>query len=367
MDLLRTLVQNDGSDLHLVAGSRPMFRTHGDLKPLEGEETIFGRTDVLKLFDPYLTEAQKAAIENRQDINTSIVSDDTVVSQRYGRAGRFRVCVFWDSNGAGASLRVIPLKIPTLPMLFTSEIESTFHGLVNLRRGLTLVVGPVGSGKSTTVASMIDTINTERSERIFTIEDPIEYLHTSKKSLISQREVGIDIESYEQGGLSVMRADPDVILVGELRTPESVRIALALAETGHLVFATMHANSVSEAVRRLVESFPDNKETMQSMIARCLNAVIGQSLLPRADGSGRVPANEIMIVNARIRRMIAGGETDISLAIEAGLGEGMCSMDDSIISHYNRGTITYDAAWHRIQDPFRLGPRPTTTNESVAC
>jgi len=352
VNLLRELIDGSGSDLHLVSGSRPRIRINGELKDAECETAVVGHDDVWKMFEPLLSQTKKAALENRQDINSSIAWNDSFIN------ARFRICLFWDRCGLSAALRLIPTKIPLLSDLFPPELEATFRSFINRRRGLILVVGATGSGKSTTVAAMIDAINIERSERIFTIEEPIEYGHTSKMSLISQREVGSDVESYEQGGLSVMRADPDVILIGELMTPEAVRIALAAAETGHLVFSTIHADSVSEAVRRLVESFPDNKETMQSMLARSLVTVVTQRLLPRASNTGRVAVHEIMIANSTIRKLIDEGQTDLSLAIEAGRNEGMCTMDDSVLGLYREGAISYDTAWNRVKDRERLGPRP---------
>jgi len=362
MELLKELVERNASDLHLVAAHAPVIRADGRLIPVEGDTEILEREAVAKLFEPFLSAKQMAALKDKQDIHTSVVSD-SFVSERYGEARRFRACIFWDLNGVSASLRVIPVNIPTLSQLFPPETEVTFRRFTQQKRGLILVVGATGSGKSTTTASMIETINIERRERIFTIEEPIEYLHTSKTSLISQREVGTDLESFEQGGLSAFRSDPDVILVGEIRTPEALRIALALAETGHLVFSTIHADSVSEAVRRMIESFPDARETMQSMIARSLNAIIGQRLVPRAGGFGRVAAHEIMIVNSRIRRLIDEGKIDLNLAIEAGRGEGMCTMDDSLLGLYRNGSIDYDRAWNFMNDRDRLGPRPVEEGE----
>jgi twitching motility protein PilT len=357
-ELLKEVVGRSASDLHLVPGSPPMLRINGFLIPSQAGakgSAILGRDDVRGLFEPFLTARQQAMLDQKQDIHTSIEADDSFMSERPGEAIRFRICLFWEREGLGAALRSIPVKIPTLSHLFTPETEATFRALIGLKRGLILVVGLTGSGKSTSIASMIDAINTEQCERIFTIEDPIEYVHTSKSSLISQREVGTDVESFEQGGLSAFRSDPDVILVGELRTQEAVRIAVALAETGHLVFATVHANTVSEAVRRMVEAFPETRETMQRMIARSLSAVIAQSLVPRATATGRVPILEIMLVNTRIRRLIEDGETDLSLAIEAGRAEGMRTMDDSVLQFYHNGTITYETAWNRIQNRDRLG------------
>ena len=356
-EMLTELIHQNGSDLHLVAGTKPTLRIGGTLVAIDNAREM-QPTDVRSLFQPYLSERQLADIDARVDIHTSIVIDEPAVSEQYGEAGRFRACVFWDRRGLSASLRVIPRKIPTLTDLFRPEIEPVFRRLTELRRGLILTVGLVGSGKSTTTAAMVDTINTERAERIFTIEDPIEYLYTAKKSVISQREVLSDVESYEQGGLSALRSDPDVVVIGEFRTPEAVRIALALADTGHLVFATLHADTVSEAIRRLYESFPDNRESVQRLMARSIAAVVAQRLVPRAAAVGRVAVNEIMLVNSRIRRMIQEGETDFTLAIEAGRSEGMQTMDDSVMGQYSAGSISYEKAWEIIGDRDRLGLKP---------
>ncbi len=350
-DLLKEQVERQASDLHLVPGSPPTLRIWGQLTPISEDAPVLGSDEVATLFEPFLTEAQRAALRDKQDINIGMAAVGVY----------FRVCLFSERHGLGASLRLIPAQIPTLEELFSGETLALFRGLTQVRRGLILVVGAVGSGKSTTTASMIDCINAERSERIFTIEHPLEYIHTSKRSLISQREVGTDVDSYEQGSFSVMRADPDVILVGELSTPDALRIALALADSGHLVFSTMLATSASEAVRRMMESFPESRETIRQMIARSLQAVITQRLATRAStserGHRRVAVHEIMLVNARIRRMIDAGETDLSLAIEAGRDEGMRTMDDSLLQLYRDGIITYELAWGSVQDRDRLGPK----------
>jgi twitching motility protein PilT len=362
-DLLKEVVKRQGSDLHLVTGLPPVFRIGGELTILGNRK--LAENEVWTLFEPFLTARQKIDVENRQDIHTSISVEDLVVNETDGGAGHFRACVFWDSNGLSAALRAIPFEVPSLSLLFNPETEALIRGLTNKRRGLVIIAGPTGSGKSTTVASMIDAINLDRSERIFTIEDPVEYVHSSKMSLISQREVGLDVDSYEQGGISAMRADPDVVFLGELRVPESVRVALALADTGHLVFGTMNASTVSESVRRLIESFPENRQTLQSMLARSLVAIIAQQLVPRANGQGRVVAHEIMIANTRIRRMIDEGQTDLAVAIEAGRNEGMCTMDDSLVALYRNGTISHESACRHARDSRLLGPDPGQSTETA--
>ena len=349
-DLLAEMIERQASDLHLAAKHPPTLRYWGALSPvvLNGEPLgELGLDDVDRLFASYLSGEEIAAFRNGRDVNKSIE----------WKGHLFRSCFFQTRDGAAAALRLVPTNIPTLEALFGDDV-GTFRSLANLKRGLILTVGPTGSGKSTTTAAMIDEINRTRRERIITIEDPIEYVHQSKESLISQREVGGDIESVEQGALSALRADPDVILIGELRTPEAVRIALALAETGHLVFSTLFAVSVSEAIQRLIESFPDSPDTMRRMLARSFAAVISQRLLPRANGRGRIPVHEILLANSRVRGLIGGGATDLTLAIEAGRNEGMRTMDDAVLAAYRNDDITYDVAWNAVDNRERLGPRP---------
>jgi twitching motility protein PilT len=350
-DLFSEFITRHASDLHLAAGQAPMLRTWGVLAPIliSGSDTppVLAPDDVDRLFAEYLSGEELAAFRQGRDVQKSIEWEGNL----------FRCCFFQDRVGSAAELRLIPTKIPTLTELFGDGAE-TFRDLTKRTRGLILTVGPTGSGKSTTTAAMIDEINRTRSERIIMVEDVIEYVHTSKMSMVSQREVGSSVESVEQGALSVLRADPDVVLIGELRTPEAVRITLALAETGHLVFATMHAVSVSEAIQRLIESFPDARDTMRRMLARSVTAVISQRLLPRANGRGRVPVDEILLSNNRVRTLIAEGATDLTLAMEAGRDQGMRTMDDAILEVYNRGDISYDTAWGRIDDRERLGLKP---------
>ena len=353
-DLLAEFIERQASDLHLAAKHPPTLRYWGELSPviLNGEPAPeLGPDDVDRLFAAYLSEEELGALQNGHDVHKSIEWEGNL----------FRCCFFKDRAGSAAELRLIPTNIPTLDQLF-GDGAGTFRNLAASRRGLILTVGLTGSGKSTTTAAMIDKINRTRRERIITIEDTIEYIHKSKMSMISQREVGASVEA---AALSVLRSDPDVVLIGELRTPEAVRITLALAESGHLVFSTMHANSVSEAVQRLIESFPDSTDTMRRMLARSLGAVIWQQLLPRANGRGRVAVDEILLSNSRVRGMIIAGVADLNVAMEAGRDQGMCTMDDAILEAHHRGDITYDTAWGRIDDRERLGPRPAESAANV--
>ena len=344
-DLLAEFVNRKASDLHLMAQQPPTLRIDGDLIPLDTPPLEPQAAE--QLFAPYVSEAELFALRDGQDVNTSI--------EWAGK--RFRCCIFRDRTGTSAALRLIPCVVPSLRDLFGERAE-TFRKLTQARRGLILLAGNIGSGKSTTVAAMLNEINGERSERIITIEDPIEYIHSSQKSLFSQREVGKDVESLEHGALSALRADLDVALIGELRTPEAVRIALTLAETGHLVFSTLMADTASEAIQRLVEAFPEGGDRIRRLLARTVLAVIAQRLLPRASLHGRVPVNEILLATPRVRRLIDEGTTDFTLALEAGRGQGMCTMDDAVLTAYRADEISYDTAWNAIGDRERLGEGP---------
>ena len=358
IDLLLEMVERDASDLHLVTGMPPMLRVRGILEATRlhsDDATVLVGDEVNRLLDPHLSSKSRTALSDGCDIAQAITLNDGPARERGGNAVRFRTCVFRDRLGVSAALRMIPDSIPTLSQIFSQETEDKFRGLLELKKGLILVVGSTGNGKSTTIASMIDAINTERCERIFTIEDPIEYVHHSKKSVVSQREVGSDVDSFEQGGLTALRSDPDIVLISELQTPESVRIAVALAETGHLVFASMQANSVSETITRLLESFPENRDTMQRMFARSFRAVVAQILLPRAGGNGRVPVHEILLTNDEVRAMIQRGETDFTEAMSAGHSAGMCTMDDSVMTLYKSGGITRECALDHLNDQGNMG------------
>jgi len=297
---------------------------------------VLERGDVETLFAPYVKAAWMDGLQIGKDVNTSIEEGGY----------RYRCCLFRDRAGAAASLRLIPTQIPTLDQLFHGSVEATGDILRNLaeqRRGLVLLVGGVGSGKSTTVAAMLDYINATRAERIISIEDPIEYVHHGRLSLFSQREVGLDVDSLEQGALSALRSDLDVALIGELRTPEAVRIALVMAETGHLVFSTLCAETVSDAVQRLVESFPDTQATIRRMLSRTVAAIIAQRLIPRASGAGRAPANEILIGTPEVRQAIAAGEADLTPLMAAGTS-GMQTMAQAVARLHDAGVFEQEAA-----------------------
>ena len=220
----------------------------------------------------------------------------------------------------GAAIRVVPLGPPSLEDL---ELLELLQPILQIKRGLVLVIGQTGSGKSTTTAAIIETLNRTRSQRIFTLEDPIEYEFVSNECVVTQHTVGEDVASYETGFQMVMRSDPDIVVIGELRTLEACWSAMTLADTGHLVFTVLHTSSVTESLRRIIDVFPEPHENVRLMLARTLTAVVSQKLLPRANRQGRVAANEILLATPRICRMVAEGQTDMTLAIEAGRDQGM--------------------------------------------
>ena len=339
--LLEALLKSSSSDLHLVAGQPPIFRNDGRLARQEGEALT--DAEVEGLLSPYLTpEQQNALREEKQGADVTI--------REHGRA--FRCQVFLERGRLGAAIRVVPLGPPSLEEL---ELLELMQPVLQSKSGLVLVTGQTGSGKSTTTAAIVETLNRTTERRVLTLEDPIEYEFVSKKCVITQHSVGKDVASYETGVQMVLRCDPDVVLIGELRSLESLWWAMTLADTGHLVFTILHTSDATESLHRILNSFPEPRDSVRMMLARSLTAIVSQRLLPRANRPGRVAANEILLANARIRRMIVEGQTDMTLAIEAGREQGMQTMDDSVLAHYKNGVISYDTAWHAMLDRERLG------------
>lgn len=321
-ELLQMVFDKDGSDLHIAAGVPPMIRVGGKLSPTEFEPLT--GDDTQKLIFSILTNEQRKILEQTWELDCS-----------YGVVGlgRFRVNVYKDKGTYAAALRTIASKIPRFDELGLPPIV---RELVKKPRGLILVTGPTGSGKSTTLASMIDLINTERAEHILTIEDPIEYVHVSKKSLVNQRELGEDTRSFDNALKASLREDPDVILVGEMRDLETIRLALTAAETGHLVFGTLHTSSASQTVDRIVDVFPPHQQAqIRVQLSNSLVAVLSQTLMPRASahdplarGKGRVMAMEVMIVTPAIANLIREGKTaQMYSAIQTGGKYGMQTLE----------------------------------------
>lgn len=290
--LLEQLVTEDGSDLHLSPGNPPRIRKYGELKPIDGMSELAAKQTEEMLFK-VLTEPRQAELKARKALDFS-----------FGIEGlaRFRVNIFLKDNGWSGVFRVIPVEVKSFKDLGLPEVV---RELCNKPRGLVLVTGPTGSGKSTTLAAMIDEINNLRHDHILTVEDPIEFVHKSKKCLINQREVGSHVETFADALRSALRQDPDVILIGEMRDQETLEMALRAAETGHLTFGTLHTNSASSTINRIIDAFPANQQgQIRAQLSVTLEGVISQNLIKRADGKGRVMAMEIMIGNDGVRNLV---------------------------------------------------------------
>ncbi len=340
--LLKALLENNGSDMHLIAGQQPTFRLDGKIE--RHGDTALTVAEIEGFLAPYVTPEQQQMLRtDKMEVGVTI--------REHGRA--FRCQVFLERGRFGAAIRVIPLGPPTLEQL---GLEELMQPILQCRSGLILITGQTGSGKSTTTAAIIEALNRSTEQRIFTIEDPIDYEFVSKKCAITQHAVGEDVVSYEAGVQMLMRSDPDIVVLGELPTLEVCWSAMTLADTNRLVFTVLHTNSASESLQRILDAFPEPRDNVRQMLARCLTAVVSQRMLRRANRPGRVAANEILLVTPRIRRMIAEGQTDMTMAIEAGRDQGMQSMDDAVLAHYKNGTIAYETAWQTMLDRERLGP-----------
>ncbi|KTC65429.1 transporter (plasmid) [Legionella adelaidensis] len=330
-ELLGFSVKNNSSDLHLSAGMPPMIRVDGDLRkinvpPLEHKE-------VLKIVYDIMNDKQRKEYEENLETDFSF---------EIPNLARFRVNAFNQDRGAAAVFRTIPSKILSLDDL---NLPPIFTEMANYPKGMVLVTGPTGSGKSTTLAAIIDYINSTRYDHLLTIEDPIEFVHNSNKCLVNQREVHRDTYSFNAALRSALREDPDVILVGELRDLETIRLAMTAAETGHLVFGTLHTNSATKTINRIIDVFPgDEKPMVRSMLSESLQAVIAQTLLKKV-GGGRVAALEIMICNAAIRNLIREDKVaQMYSAIQTGQAQGMMTLDQHLAQLVNANMITKNTA-----------------------
>ena len=341
-ELLLITARQGASDLHLGVGRKPTLRIDGYLIPLEKEEVLnpeMAQGMVLAL----LTEEQKKVFLERKQLDLSFSFEDKA---------RFRVNVFFQRGFMSAALRLIPAKVRAIDEL---RLPPIFHDFVKINQGFVLVVGPAGQGKSTTLASILDEINHTRTEHIVSLEDPIEYLFSQDKSIISQREVGIDAETFHEGMRSVLRQDPDVIMVGEMRDKESIAMAMTSAETGHLVFSTLHTNSASQTIDRIIDTFPADQQTqITSQLASTLVAIISQRLVPKIDG-GRVPATEIMIANPAVRNLIRERKIyQIDLVIETSVQEGMITLNRSLSNLVLKKEISLENAEASSPNPSEL-------------
>jgi twitching motility protein PilT len=335
-DLLDLVIQWGGSDLHLTSGSPPVIRVHGDLRPVN-ELPILNGSQIRQMVFSVLTQKQREKFENELELDTSYALP--------GR-GRFRVNVFLQRDSVGCVMRAIPYEIVDFERLGIAPAVQTWS---HLPRGLVLVTGPTGSGKSTTLASLIDIVNRERSVHIMTVEDPIEFLHTHKRSLINQREVGEDTHSFANALKHVLRQDPDVILVGEMRDLETISTALTAAETGHLVFATLHTQDAPQSIDRVIDVFPAHQQQqVRVQLAAALQGICTQQLVPTVDGQGRAVACEVMVATPAIRNLIREGKThQVYSMLQAGGRYGMVTMDMSLAQLVRAGRISLDLALER--------------------
>lgn len=341
-ELFELVLQEKASDLIISAGAPPILRINGQLYRT--------RTDPLtpeaakKLIYSFLSEEQRLQFEREKELDFSLA---------YGRRHRFRVNVYYQKQCVSAALRPISDKIPSLAELGLPE---HVRELANARQGLVLVTGPTGSGKTTTLASIIDIINNTRACHIITIEDPIEYVHNHKKSVVDQREIGGDTLSFARALKYVLRQAPDVILVGEMRDLETIQAALTASETGHLVFATLHTNDAIQTIDRIIDVFPaDQQQQIRFQLSMVLLAVISQRLLPRKDGSGRVLAYEILKANTAISNMIREGKNyQIYSVLETGYKDGMVTFDRCLKELYSQGLVTYEDAVANMKNPSEL-------------
>lgn len=330
-DLLIFTQKNNASDLHISAGSPPILRIHGEMVPYKGDPLT--AEDIKQMLYSVMTENQRSEYERDLELDFAI---------SFGSNLRFRVNAFNTLNGAAAVLRSIPNRVLNLEELGAPEILKKLCGL---HKGLILVTGPTGSGKSTTLAAMIDHINANEGKHIITIEDPVEFIHKSKKSLINQREVGRNTLSFSKALRSALREDPDVILVGELRDTETIQLALTASETGHLVMGTLHTNSAPKTIDRIIDVFPaGDKEMVRAMLSISLEAVITQALLKGKEG-GRVAAHEIMLGTPAVRNLIREAKiSQLHSMIQMGSKLGMTTMKDCIFGLLNQNIITEEVA-----------------------
>lgn len=340
-ELLKTVLNEGGSDLHLSEGRNPTIRVSGILLPLV-KYPVLSKEDTMGLIGEMLTEKNKESFFNDKEIDFSYSTGNS----------RFRGNAYFQQGVVSIALRLVPKKIRTFEELNLPDILKTF---AERQQGFFLVVGPVGHGKSTTLAAMIDYINNSRAEHILTIEDPIEYIYEQKRSLIDQREVKIDTNDFSTALKSMFREDVDVVLIGEMRGPETISTAVTAGETGHLVFSTLHTNSAAQTIDRIIDSFPAvQQDQIRSQLSTSLNGIFSQRLVPRIAG-GLVPAYELLINNNAISNLIREKRThEINTVIETSSQEGMIDMNHCLADLVARGEISIENAYHYSYNPKNL-------------
>jgi len=343
-DLLRLMVNSDGSDLHITTNSSPRIRVHGELKPCADLPSL-GPADTKQLCYSILTDAQKHRFEENLELDFSFGIKNIA---------RFRGNLFHQRGAVAGVFRVIPFEIKSFEQLCLPPI---LRKLCEMPRGLILVTGPTGSGKSTTLATMLDLINSTRHEHMITIEDPIEFIHPHKKCLVNQREVNSDTHSFANSLRAALREDPDVVLIGEMRDLETIEAALRIAETGHLTFGTLHTNSASSTINRIIDVFPAHQQSqIRAQLSMVMEGILCQSLLPRKDGKGRVMAMEILIPNAAIRNLVREDKVhQIYSAMQTGQERyGMQTFNQSLQTLYQQKLIDLDTALARSSNKDEL-------------
>lgn len=336
---LEEVVTQGASDLHMTVNAPPMLRINGSLQPA-GTSQPWSREKVVSALFSILSQEQKETFERDLELDFAY----TISSE-----ARFRVNIYQQRGSMGGAFRIIPTELKQLKALGVPETVGNF---AQLARGLVLVTGPTGSGKSTTLAALIDLVNSTRADHIVTVEDPIEFLHHHKNSIVNQREVGADTHSFAAALKHVLRQDPDVILIGELRDLETISVALTAAETGHLVFATLHTQDAPQTIDRVIDVFPPHQQgQVRAQLAATLQGVICQSLVKRADGKGRAVATEVLVTTSAISNLIREGKTyQIISMMQAGRAQGMHTMDQHLADLVKSGTVTYEAAMEKAHD-----------------
>ena len=348
-DLLTIMIERGASDLHITTGTPPQIRLHGKLTPLTQFERLTPQ-DTQRLAYSVLNEGQKQKFEEDNELDLS-----------FGIQGlaRFRCNVYRQRGAVASAIRVIPIKIRTFDEL---GLPTIVEQLADRPKGLILVTGPTGSGKSTTLAAMVDKINNERTEHIMTIEDPIEFVHNHKKCLVNQREVFSDTQSFKNALKYILRQDPDVVLVGEMRDLETISAALTIAETGHLTLGTLHTNSCAQTINRIIDVFPTSQQSqVRAQLSLVLEGVLSQQLIPTPDGRGRVMSLEIMVTTPAIRNLIREEKIhQIYSAMQAGQKFGMQTMNQSLLDLVQKRKISREEALNRSTLPEELAQQFTT-------
>jgi twitching motility protein PilT len=342
-ELLSALLDIGGSDLHLTAGAPPVVRIHGDLVQLK-EYPILTPRSLQGMVYAILPQKLRERFEQELELDMSYSLP--------GKA-RFRVNAYFQRDSVGAAFRLIPYEIKSIDDL---NLPGVVADMARFQRGFVVVTGPTGSGKSTTLASMVDVVNTERAAHIMTVEDPIEFLHKHKRCIVNQREVGTDTHGFGQALKHVLRQDPDVILVGEMRDLETIGTAITAAETGHLVFATLHTQDAPQTIDRIIDVFPPHQQQqVRVQLSTTLQGVVTQQLVPTSDGQGRVVACEVMVATPAIRNLIREGKVhQIYSSMQAGGRYGMQTMDMALAQHVKSGAISQQMAFERCHDPEEL-------------